>query len=65
MENVGKNLLLRDAEVDVLVVGVGALMNDAVHVQVEVIELGNLGRRCVSNNLEEGKHFISFICSFT
>lgn len=34
VEDVGKNLLLRDAKVYILIIGVWALVDDAVHVQV-------------------------------
>lgn len=32
MEDVSENLFLRNAKVDVLVIGVGALMDDPIHV---------------------------------
>lgn len=42
MENVSENLFLRDAEVNVLIIWVGALVDDAIHIQVEIVELWNL-----------------------
>lgn len=42
MEDVSKNLLLRNAKVDILVVRVGALMNNPVHVQIEIVKFWNL-----------------------
>lgn len=42
MEDVSKNLLLRDAKVDIFIVGVRALVDDAVHVQIEIVKLWNL-----------------------
>lgn len=42
VEDVGKNLLLRNSEVDILVVGVGALMDDSIHVEIEIVEFRNL-----------------------
>lgn len=46
VENVRENLLLGDAKLDVRVVRMRAIVNDSVHVQVQVIELGNL---CAGN----------------
>ena len=42
MEDVCDDLLLGDPEVRVVVVWVGAVVDDAVHVEVEVVELGDL-----------------------
>lgn len=42
VEDVGKDLLLSDTEVYVLVVGVRALVDDPVHVQVQIIKLWDL-----------------------
>lgn len=44
MEDIGEDLLLGDAEVHVLVVGVRALVDDPVHVQVQMIKLWDLGK---------------------
>mgnify|MGYP001380990581 CR=1 FL=1 len=43
VENVLEYFLLTDSEVRVVIVGVGADVDDAVHVEVEVIELGAVG----------------------
>lgn len=42
MEDVCKNLFLRNAKVDILIVWVRTLVDDAVHVQIEVVKLWNL-----------------------
>ena len=42
MENVLEYLLLTDSEVRVVIVGVGADVDDAVHVKVQVVELRDL-----------------------
>lgn len=42
VENVHENLLFGDAKLNVRVVRMGAIVNDSVHVQVKVVELGNL-----------------------
>lgn len=42
MEDVCKNLLLRNAKVDIFVIRVGALMNNPIHVQIEIVEFRNL-----------------------
>lgn len=42
MKDVGKNLLLRNAKVDILIIWVGALMNNPIHVQIEIVKLWNL-----------------------
>lgn len=42
VEDVCKNLLLRNAKVDILVIRVGALMNNSIHVKIEIVEFGNL-----------------------
>lgn len=45
VEDVSEDLFLGDAEVDVLIVGVGTLVNDPIHVQVEIVEFWNLKRK--------------------
>ena len=42
MENVLKYLLFTDSEVRIVIVGVGADVDDAVHVKVQVIKLWDL-----------------------
>ena len=42
VENVLKYFLLTDSEVRVVIIGVGADVDDAVHVKVQVVEFGNL-----------------------
>lgn len=42
MKNVSENLLLRDAKMHILVVWVGTLVNDPVHVQIEIVKFRNL-----------------------
>lgn len=42
MEDVCKNLFLRNAKVDIFIVWVRTLVDDAVHVQIEVVKLWNL-----------------------
>ena len=42
MENVLEYFLLTDSEVRVVIVGVGADVDDAVHVKVQVVELRDL-----------------------
>lgn len=42
MEDVSKYLFLRDAKVDILIIRVRALVDDAVHVQIEIVKLWNL-----------------------
>ena len=42
VENVLEYFLLTDSEVRVVIVGVGADVNDAVHVKVKVVELWDL-----------------------
>lgn len=42
MEDVCKNLFLRDAKVDILIVWVRTLVDDAIHVQIEIVKLWNL-----------------------
>ena len=42
MKDVFEYLLVRDAEVWVIVVGVRTRVNDAVHIQVEVVKLWDL-----------------------
>lgn len=49
VEDVCKNLLLRNSKVDILVIGVGALMNDSIHVQIEIVEFGNLWKNNALN----------------
>lgn len=41
-KNVLENLLLCDPEVNVVIVGMRTVVDDAVHVQVEIVELGHL-----------------------
>lgn len=45
MEDVSKNLFLRDAKMDILIIGVGALVDDAIHVQIEIVKFWNLRRK--------------------
>lgn len=42
MEDVSKNLFLRNAKVDILVIRVGTLMDDPIHVQIEIVKFWNL-----------------------
>lgn len=42
MKDVCKNLFLRNAKVDILIIRVGALMDDSIHVKVEIVEFWNL-----------------------
>lgn len=42
MKDVGKYLFLRYAEVDILIIGVGALVNNSIHVQIEIVKFWNL-----------------------
>ena len=42
VENVLKYFLLTDSEVRVVIVGVGADVDDAVHVKIQVVELWDL-----------------------
>ena len=42
VENVLKYFLLTDSEVRVVIVGMRADVDDAVHVKVQVVKLGNL-----------------------
>lgn len=44
MEDIGKDFLLGNAEVDILVVRVGTLVDDPVHVQIEIVKFWNLNR---------------------
>ena len=44
MEDVCKNLFLRDAKVDIFVVGVGTLVDNPIHVQIEIVKLWDLRR---------------------
>ena len=49
VENVLEYFLLTDSEVRVVIVGVGADVNDAVHVKVKVVELWDLTpKKCVT-----------------
>ena len=50
MENVREYFLLGDPEVGVVVVRVGAGVDDPVHVQVQIVKLGDL---ILLYNLEE------------
>ena len=42
IEDVVENLVLRDAKRWVVIIGVGTDVDDAIHVQIEVIKLWNL-----------------------
>ena len=42
MKNVAKNLLLGDSKVRIVVVRMGAGVNDSVHIQVQIVELRDL-----------------------
>lgn len=42
MKDVCKNLFLRNAKVDILIIRVGALMDNSIHVKVEIVEFWNL-----------------------
>lgn len=42
MENVHKYLLFRDAKLDVCVVRMRTIVDNTIHVQIQVVELGNL-----------------------
>lgn len=42
MEDVSENLLLGNAEVDILIIWMGALMDDPIHVQIQIVKLWNL-----------------------
>lgn len=42
MKYVQENLVFADAKLDVIIVRMGAIMDDPVHVQIQVIKLGNL-----------------------
>ena len=42
MENVLEYFLLTDAEVRIVIVGVGADVDDAIHVEVEIVKLWDL-----------------------
>lgn len=44
MEDVSKNLFLRNTEVDILVIWMRTLMDDAIHVQIEIVKFWNLKR---------------------
>lgn len=44
MEDVSKNLLLRNAKVNILIIWVWTLMNNPVHVQIEIVKFWNLKR---------------------
>lgn len=41
-KNVLENLLFCDPEVNIVIVGMRTVVDDAVHVQVEIVELGHL-----------------------
>lgn len=41
-ENVLEDLLLCDAEMNIIVVRMRAIVDDSIHIQVKIIELGNL-----------------------
>lgn len=45
MEDVCKNLFLRDAKVDVLVIGMGTLVDNPIHVQIQIVKLWDLKNR--------------------
>ena len=45
MEDVREDFLLADAKVHVVVVRMRADVNDAVHVEIEIVENGNLKKR--------------------
>lgn len=45
MEDVGKNLLLGNAKVDILIVRVGTLVDNPIHIQIEIVKLWNLRRK--------------------
>lgn len=51
MKDVGEDLLLCDAEVHVLIVGVRALVDDPVHVQVQIIKLRDLSKERSFNSV--------------
>ena len=42
IKDIVENLVLRDAKRWVVIIGVGADVDDAIHVQIEVIKLWNL-----------------------
>ena len=42
MKNILEDLLLTDSKVRIVIVGMRADVDDAVHVEVEVVKLGNL-----------------------
>lgn len=42
LEDIVEDLLFGNAESDVIVVRMRAVVNDSIHVQVQIVELGNL-----------------------
>lgn len=53
MKDVAKYLFLRYAEVDVLIIGVGALMNNSIHVQIEIVKFWNLRSKAENKNIPQ------------
>ena len=50
VEDVSKNLFLRNAKVNVLVIRVGTLVDDPIHVQIEIVKLWNLEKKKEKQN---------------
>ena len=42
MENISNNLFLRDSEMDIVIIWVGAIMDDAIHIKIEVVKFWDL-----------------------
>lgn len=57
MEDVCKDLLLRNTKVDILVIRVGALMNNSIHVKIEIVEFGNLEKQWKKSKCKNTFHF--------
>lgn len=55
VEDVCKNLLLRNSKVDILVIGMGALMNNSIHVKIEIVEFGNLKNSALKTTVSDKK----------
>lgn len=45
MENVCKNLLFGDAEVNVFIIWMRTLMDDPIHVQIEIVKFWDLEKK--------------------
>lgn len=61
MKDVCKNLFFRNAKVDILIIRVGALMDNSIHVKVEIVEFWNLKTLKTMHQTQRSNYFWFYV----